>query len=95
MHSSSKSLIKLSKCVGFGIYVKTCAKHAIPLNEKKVIIDYKECVGSGQCITVCQFYGVTFKCDETVSIASEKISEYTYEVFKDKPNFYINFNNIM
>jgi uncharacterized Fe-S center protein len=55
LHSSLKSLIKLSKCVGFGIYVKTCAKHAIPLNEKKVVIDYKECVGSGQCTAVCQF----------------------------------------
>ncbi|WAM34291.1 DUF362 domain-containing protein [Caldicellulosiruptor morganii] len=92
MHSSSKPVIKTSKCVGCGMCVKSCAQLAIALNEKKkAVIDYEKCVGCGQCVAVCQFEAATVRWDEAASIASEKIAEYAYAVLKDKPNFHINF----
>ncbi|WAM31233.1 DUF362 domain-containing protein [Caldicellulosiruptor naganoensis] len=92
MHSSSKPVIKTSKCVGCGMCVKSCAQLAITLNEKKkAVISYEKCVGCGQCVAVCQFEAATVKWDEAASIASEKIAEYAYAVLKDKPHFHVNF----
>ena len=49
-----------------------------PYNLKK-----DNCVGCGQCVSVCRFDSATVKWNESADIANEKIAEYTYVVIKD------------
>lgn len=92
MHSASQPELDKDKCKSCGQCLKSCAQSAMSFDSKrKSQIDYEKCVGCGQCVAVCQFDAVKVIWNESADTANEKISEYTYAVIKDKPNFHISF----
>lgn len=92
MHSASKPKIEKEKCVSCGVCVKNCSQKAISFDSaKKASIDYDLCIGCGQCVAVCMFDSAQVVWNEGAETCTEKISEYTLAVLKDKQHFHINF----
>ena len=92
MHSASKPKIETDKCVSCGVCVKNCSQQAIRLSEsRKAVINYDLCIGCGQCVAVCMFDSAQVVWNEGAETCTEKISEYTFAVLKDKQHFHINF----
>lgn len=92
MHSASKPKMVREKCVSCGMCVKNCSQNAIHLDEeRKAVINYELCIGCGQCVAVCMFDSAQVEWNESAVTCTEKISEYTLAVLKDKQHFHINF----
>jgi uncharacterized Fe-S center protein len=92
LHSTSKPKIVEDKCTACKICEKNCAHDAIKVGADKIAhIDYKKCVGCGQCVAVCQYDSAVVVWNGASEDGAKKIAEYSYAVVKDKPAFHINF----
>ena len=89
MHSASKPAIDTSLCIRCGACRKGCAHGAMQLGEKYAEIDYDKCVGCGHCIGLCNQDAISAEQDESTTVLSKKIAEYTKAVLQDKPAFHI------
>jgi uncharacterized Fe-S center protein len=90
MHSGTKPIIDIEKCIACGLCANNCKQKAINV-EKSAIINYNKCVGCGECIVVCPQKATSQEEINQSKILNEKIVEYTYGVLKDKSHFHINF----
>lgn len=91
MHSSGKPTVITEKCRSCFTCLKSCAHDAIHEINGKAFINHTHCVGCGRCIGSCLFDAITPASDETNTILSEKIAEYTYAVLNGKQHFHISF----
>jgi len=91
MHSSGKPTVLTEKCRSCFTCFKSCAHDAIHEIDRKAYINHTHCVGCGRCIGSCLFDAITPASDETNTILSEKIAEYTYAVLNGKQHFHISF----
>jgi len=92
LHSNSQPVIDIENCTGCNICVRNCAHDAVHLNgNRKAEIDYDKCIGCGQCVALCQYDAAVMGSNDTSERLNCKITEYTYAILKDKPNFHISF----
>jgi uncharacterized Fe-S center protein len=92
LHSTSQPQIVVENCTGCRICVKNCAQGAISVGADNIAgIDYKKCVGCGQCVAVCQYDAAQPIWNSASEYTNCKIAEYTLAVTKDKPCFHISF----
>jgi uncharacterized Fe-S center protein len=92
LHSGASPEIFVTNCTGCKICEKHCAYGAITVGRDKIAhIDYKICVGCGQCVAVCQYDSARVVWQNSSEKVSKRVAEYSYAVVKDKPAFHINF----
>jgi uncharacterized Fe-S center protein len=92
LHSGSSPQIFEENCTGCRICEKNCAYGAVRVgNDKLAHIDYKKCVGCGQCVAVCQFDSARVVWQDSSEIVNQRIAEYAFAVVNNKPSFHISF----
>lgn len=89
MHSAGKPVINPERCVGCGACLKSCAHDAPTRENKKMRIDLQKCLGCGRCIGVCPTDAIDAANDESNTILSRKMAEYTKAVLQGRPHFHI------
>ena len=98
MHDTGKPAVTVSKCIGCGLCIKTCAHDAITLGKRdaKVAVSKRvaninlgKCVGCGRCMGQCPQDAIEATYDASCEIVNAKIAEYTAAVLRGRPHFHI------
>jgi uncharacterized protein len=83
-HSSVKPSVKDKKCTGCELCTKWCPTGSITMAGAIAAIDWKTCIGCGQCLSVCQFDAIKFSWSESAELVQEKMVEHALGVMKGK-----------
>lgn len=58
-------------CILCGACVENCVSNALKIEDQKVVINEKQCIGCGQCFALCPQGAVQmFGCDSSVDYTS-------------------------
>ena len=78
LHSSSKPLQKMERCVACGQCIRRCPSAAITLKNRKAVIDDNRCIGCGQCVAACNYGAINVKWESHGETLLEKVAEYAF-----------------
>lgn len=91
MHSSGKTKVNESLCVGCGACARNCAHDAIKVIDGKARTFEDKCVGCSRCLGVCPTDAVYSPCDDSSEELCRKMAEYAKAVVQGKQHFHISF----
>jgi uncharacterized Fe-S center protein len=76
LHSSSKPVQQIEKCVACGQCIRRCPETAIALKNRRAVIDDQRCIGCGQCVAACNYGAINVKWESHGETLIEKVAEY-------------------
>jgi uncharacterized protein len=81
LHSLSKPLQKIDRCVSCGQCIRRCPVTAISWKNKKAAIDYERCIGCGQCVAACNYGAMNVKWESHGEALIERVAEYAAALY--------------
>ncbi|MBU3915572.1 DUF362 domain-containing protein [bacterium] len=91
-HSNVAPKVNDEACEFCNLCIKWCPEDAVIKRNDKAYIIEEQCIGCGECLTVCKQGAVTFQWDSTSEILQKKMVEHAYGIFLEKQNAIVYFN---
>jgi len=92
-HSEYLPKVKEGLCNLCGVCIENCGYNAIKKGENSIYFIAENCVGGGECVSVCKYGAISPKYPNEGKKLQEKMVEYTMGIKKQKKEkiIYINF----